>query len=890
MPRAFSARRAGVCVLAPVSLSLCILINSCGGSSPPIGVAVTSVPSTVDPSDATTLTATVTNDKKNAGVTWKVSGGGTLTNTSTTAATYNAPAGGASALSVTVTATSIADATKSATASVTVPAVPSITTSSLPSGTVGVAYSATLAGTGGISPYTWGVVSGTLPAGLSLSASSGAVSGTPTATGVGASNVTFGLTDSGAATALSASAALPITINAAQAIVFTPASLPAGTYNVAYTGSVAATGGAGALTYTVSSGAMPTGLSLSSSGAISGAPAATGAFNFTVKAADAFGDSATMPLSIAVTYPALTVSTTSLNAAVVGTPYTATLAASGGSGAGFTWSLASGSSLPAGLSLSAGGTISGTATTAGSTGFTVKLLDSASNSVQKLLELTVYSASGVNNSMLKGSYAFVGVGWVDGINTGATNRAGVIGSFVADGNGNITSGTEDWNAISGVKTNVSIMGTYNIAANNTGMLVLTSASGTSTMALSLGTFVSSVANGGSFIEYDDTTGIGTAGGVRISGVFAQQTASAFTTASLNGGYAFGGAGETCIKALNGCSAIATAYGPLSIAGMATFSGSGAITGGEEDAAVGSTQYSAVSLSGTYGTPDAGTGRVAATLNASTAIDTNEQAIWPTDFVFYMVNASQFFALSVDSHATHAMIAGTAHQQSTSSFSSSNLSGTFIAWESAPDSNYVGNFGTVLEASSSSAEIAVVTAGSSGLSFTQYSNSNGTYSTQTQSGLTASVAANGRVTLGAGSNSGGPVFYLVGTNAGFGTETTSSGNYPGFLQFVGQQGSSFSTSTLSGNYYLASTLPVPATDAQTGVVAASSGTLAIAGYKSKSSGSLSTQASSSATFTVDSSTGVLTDTTDGLVGVIISPSQFLVLSTTSSNPAVEVLIQ
>jgi len=157
-------------------------------------------------------------------------------------------------------------------------------------------------------------------------------------------------------------------------------------------------------------------------------------------------------------------------------------------------------------------------------------------------------------------------------------------------------------------------------------------------------------------------------------------------------------------------------------------------------------------------------------------------------------------------------------------------------------------------------------------------------------LTASVAANGRVTLGAGSNSGGPVFYLVGTNAGFGTETTSSGNYPGFLQFVGQQGSSFSTSTLSGNYYLASTLPVPATDAQTGVVAASSGTLAIAGYKSKSSGSLSTQASSSATFTVDSSTGVLTDTTDGLVGVIISPSQFLVLSTTSSNPAVEVLIQ
>jgi len=831
----------------------------------------------------------VTNDKNSAGVTWTVSGGGTLTNTSTTSATYNAPAGGTSALTVTVTATSAANSAKSATASITVPAVPSITTTALSSGTVGVAYSATLAGTGGITPYTWSVASGTLPAGLSLNASSGTISGTPTVTAVGTSNVTFELTDSGTTTALTATKTLSITINAAEAIVFTTTSLTAGTFNVAYSGSIAATGGAGALSYSVSSGAMPTGLSLSTTGALSGSPAAIGTFIFTVKAADAFGDSATMAYTVVVTYSAVTIITTSLSAAVIGTPYTATLMASGGSGTGFTWSLVSGSVLPAGLSLSTAGVISGTATVAGSTSITVKVVDSASNSAQSIMELTVYTASGVNNAMLKGSYAFVGLGWVDGINTASTNREGVIGSFVADGNGNITSGTMDSNSISGVKTNVSIMGTYNIAASNTGMMVLTSVNGTSTMAISLGTFVSNVATGGSFIEYDDMSGIGIIGGTRISGMIAQQTTSTFTSASLSGGYAFGEAGETCLSALNGCRATATAYGPLSVAGMATFSGAGAITSGEEDAAVGTTQYSAISLSGTYGTPNATTGRVTATLNATSSIDSNEQALWPADYVYYMVNATKFFLLSVDSHSTHALISGTAYQQSTSSFSSSNLNGTFVAWESAPDSTYVSNFGTVLEASSSFANFLAVTASSSGVSYSQYINSNGTYTTQSQSGLTASVAANGRVTIG-GSGGGGPVFYLVTTNVGLGTETTSVGNSPGVLQFVAQQGSSFSATTLSGNYYLSSPLPVPATDAQTGVITAASGVLTIAGFKSKSSGSLSTQSGSTATFAVNMATGVMTDTTDGLVGIIVSPTEFLILSTTSTNPSVEVLIQ
>jgi hypothetical protein len=88
----------------------------------------------------------------------------------------------------------------------------SITTTSLTSGNVGVMYSATLAATGGVSPYSWSVSTGSLPAGLALNASTGAISGTPTAGGT--ANLTVTVTDSASAMA---SQALSLTINAAGA-------------------------------------------------------------------------------------------------------------------------------------------------------------------------------------------------------------------------------------------------------------------------------------------------------------------------------------------------------------------------------------------------------------------------------------------------------------------------------------------------------------------------------------------------------------------------------------------------------------------------------------------------------------------------------------------------
>jgi hypothetical protein len=85
--------------------------------------------------------------------------------------------------------------TQSSTATLTVqPITPLlVTTTTLPAGQVGKTYSAALAASGGISPYSWSLASGTLPAGLAL-ASNGTLSGTPTAATSG-TTLTFKVTD-----------------------------------------------------------------------------------------------------------------------------------------------------------------------------------------------------------------------------------------------------------------------------------------------------------------------------------------------------------------------------------------------------------------------------------------------------------------------------------------------------------------------------------------------------------------------------------------------------------------------------------------------------------------------------------------------------------------------
>ncbi|NII11066.1 putative Ig domain-containing protein [Oleiagrimonas sp. C23AA] len=254
-----------------------------------------------------------------------------------------------------------------------------VSPTSLPSAQRGSAYSQNLSASGGTSPYSYAVTAGTLPAGLSLSAN-GALSGTPTTSGT--FNFTVTATDSSSGTGpYTGGQAYALTV-ASPTITVTPATLPAPAVGAAYSQTFSASGGAGPYTYAVTSGTLPTGLSLSSSGALSGTPTSGGSFTFTVTATDSSG--AGGPYTGARTYttsvstPTITVTPATLPAGQQGTAYSQSLAASGGT-APYTYALASGA-LPSGLSLSSSGALSGTPTVNGSFNFTITATDSSTGS------------------------------------------------------------------------------------------------------------------------------------------------------------------------------------------------------------------------------------------------------------------------------------------------------------------------------------------------------------------------------------------------------------------------------------------------------------------------------------------------------------------------------
>ncbi|MGA9626458.1 MAG: putative Ig domain-containing protein [Bryobacteraceae bacterium] len=257
---------------------------------------------------------------------------------------------------VTVQATDSAKATATKSFTITVTAL-TITTATLPNGTVGTSYTATtLAATGGTPPYTWSA-SG-LPSGLSIS-SAGVISGIPAV--AGSFSVTLKVTDSAQATATQT-----FTITVAAALTITTAALPNATVGTPYSQTLTASG-SGTFAWSVSTGALPAGITLSSAGSLSGTPTAPGTFTFTVSVTGG-GQSATQSFTITVT-AALTITTATLPNGTVGTAYSQTLTAAGGSGA-LTWSISTGA-LPGGITLSSAGSLSGTPTAPGTFTFTV---------------------------------------------------------------------------------------------------------------------------------------------------------------------------------------------------------------------------------------------------------------------------------------------------------------------------------------------------------------------------------------------------------------------------------------------------------------------------------------------------------------------------------------
>jgi hypothetical protein len=914
---------------------------------------------TLDAGQTLAINVSVINDSSHSGATLSLTGPGTLTtgtsyyngDTLVLSATYAAPSTVTAASTAVVTATSVNTPSQKASVTINLNSALAITTTTLPAGTVGTPYSATIASTGGTAPLTF---SGTLPAGLSLSPA-GVISGTPTA--FGTFNFTVSLKDS-ATSPVTVTQAYTLTINPRPPAI-TTTTLPNATSGSAYSQQLTYTGGSGATpSFAIASGTLPPGLTLSASGLISGSPtnAAVGnTYSFAVTVTVGSQTSAAASLSIMV-YALPVITTTSLPSGNIGIPYSQTLSYSGGNGstptfaitagslpaasgltlntatggisgkptaattysfsvavtvgpqtsasqaytlvinslvissgatasgevslpfafhltaAGgtgpYTWSLATGSAaLPPGLTgpNATTGVISGTpTTTTGSpfTGIVIKATDSLGATATQAMTFTIYPArTNTQNSALKGTYAFLLSGF------DASGKPLVsAGSFAADGNGNILTGSLDINGtgLTAPTANATLLpATYAAGPDNRGKITLTTASGSSTYVFALNSITAGVAGGGYLTEFDTS-------GQALSGVFALQS-----TATLSGGYALG---------LEGFAANSTA---TSLVHRAVI--------GETQVTIIGTIASAEFLSTGSGSatpivPTAGT-LLTGVNGRATLSYTLPNGGGKIDLVIYVVSAARFFIISADAASGSGaadLLSGQALQQTTTNgnFNAASLKGISVMHSQKLQ---VATNGYVPDA-----QVGLFTfSGAGTLSLVSDENNGGVVTADALSGP-YTVAPNGRVSFTLSSAIGGCIncvstqtfFYLAGPNQGFMMDFSTP---VAFGAFEPQTSTGFSLASLNGTYSAGTLDPLAPSVADSEGSFIASGTGTISGTTDQNSaGTLSPDNAIAATYTVGS-TGRTPLTINGSVGpvlYIVSPTKAISLDLSSSSPVIE----
>jgi hypothetical protein len=245
-----------------------------------------------------------------------------------------------------------------------------------------------LSTSGGNGAVTYSVKSGTLPQGLQIAGNQ--ITGTPTAPTVAGGNaVIFQATDSSTPTPSTVTSSTITFVANPVTLAITTTTLPAGATSTGYSYQLTSTGGTGVITWSLGAGSLTgTGLSLSNTGLISGTPtAAQSGLSLTFQATDSATNqqqTKSVTLALTVAGPLSITTGSSLPIAVPSTAYTQTLAAAGGSGTGYTWSVTSGATgtyslASLNLSVSSAGVVSGTPSVAGFASFTVQVKDSANN-------------------------------------------------------------------------------------------------------------------------------------------------------------------------------------------------------------------------------------------------------------------------------------------------------------------------------------------------------------------------------------------------------------------------------------------------------------------------------------------------------------------------------
>jgi hypothetical protein len=687
-------------VLGLICLSF-LLLASCGSGPGGITIEINSgVSQTIDQGQSLLLTATVGGDTKNLGVTWSLpttntacSGAacGTLTGSSNFMVTYVGPTNLATALTVTVEATSIANTSVTKTITITVTLPPTFTTTGLTECTVnifcltngsnGVPYTFSLIASGGVAPLTYTVPVNALPAGLTLSVL-GVITGRPSGPIQSQPNpVIFTVT-------ITDSATIPLTVTQQFEISITPASvlsitspptLPAGFINGHYGGGSTATGGVtistqgGVLPFTWSliSGALPPGLNLgTNSGQITGIPSSLAQtatpYTFTVQVEDSSlpspGQIQQATFSIQIQQPpTLSISTTSLPGGFTATGYNTALQATGGIPP-YTWTLINGQ-LPAGLTFGSNGVIVGKpilATTNPDT-FTVEVQDSELNpatgapqpaSVTEPLAISVAGGS-TNNTLIVGSYSFLFNGF------DSAGSVAIAGNIITNGNGTITAGAEDSNRTSGIIQGATITGTYSLGSDGRGTMEFIATNPLTKVTLTTDYQLVMESNGSiRFFENDTIDLTGTRGTGVMKPVLGPST---FTAGNFSGNYAFLFTGQDS-------SAMPTVLG-----GVINSNGSETLSGGIGDFNEAGTFSPAIDLSGAFSVGT--TNRSAASLTYQ--LPQKSQAT--LSYVFYFVSQSDLYFVGIDPiDATHPRLSGElVLQQPSVQFSTNSLTGTSV---------------------------------------------------------------------------------------------------------------------------------------------------------------------------------------------------------------------
>ena len=843
-------QRTYLATLFLVCIAAVVFTGCGGGSSSTIVIEIQpSGTQTVDEGGVINFTAIVGGDTTSKGVNWTTkpagltgtncggtpaTGCGTLSNATSTSVTYTAPTGISAGISVTETVVSVANPSITQTITISVvlaptfsaPCVQTVATCSMQGGDNGVQYNQPITITGSVAPYTYSVVSGSLPACLTLNGLANGLTnnivGTPCGTVLQTSVFTIQVKDNASANVqpgeqTTITQTFSITIRPPPPLGIATNPLPQGFTNTKYTGSLTATGGVLPLTWSLQGGGntVAPGLTLNpTTGQITGIPTSTGTFPFQVNVKDSSlpnppsQTAGPQAMSITIkTPPPLSITTLSLPPGTVAEPtgYNASLQATGGI-APYTWTLTQGQ-LPSGLTLTtqnnSTGSISGIPVLAGTSTFTVEVTDSEVVPVTKTATFSIVINAGTTggNSLFNGTYMFL----FQGFDTGGP--VSIVGTLTSDGNGHITAGSEDSNRYSAaskaiqISNNISVVpyssattpptgSSYSIGTDGRGTLELEVVSG---QAVTLTTDYQLVLDSSGNIHFFENNATGTnSDTLETHGEGVMKPAPGAATATFSGNYAF------LLSGVDGDNKREALGGVLNSDGANITPGGSGPNTDLNDAGT----FSSQNMSGSFAAVGSGSPRGGLTFILEPAGKAQTQLT----FITYFVSSSDLFFMEDDLSTTTLpnppRLSGEIVLQNPATvFDQAVLGGTDVATGTGVDGNNASVFGGLLAST--------LCDGNAPVSLAADENDGGTVTTSESFSGTCTVAPNGHATFsltGAGNPAPAPrmaAAYLTGPGSGFlmgGDAAVTTG------MLEQQTGGPYANSTVVGGYTLTAPFP------------------------------------------------------------------------------------